>query len=140
MDKEFSVNRNRLAYFIAGCGVVALGLGSRRYAAWLPKFLADYAGDTLWALMVFVGIGFLAPHWSGLRVAVTAWLFSFAVELSQLYHAPWMDGLRHTRIGGLILGFGFLWSDVLCYAAGVGLGFLVEIVIYRQPDDTGSKV
>lgn len=131
------MNRNRLAYFIAGCGVVALGLGSRRYAAWLPKFVADYAGDTLWALMVFVGIGFFAPRWPSLRVALTAWLFSFAVELSQLYQAPWIAGLRHTRIGGLILGFGFLWSDWLCYAIGVGLGWLIETMIYLRRNKAG---
>ena len=120
------VNRNRLSYFIAGCAIVALGLGARRYAAWLPKFVADYAGDTLWALMVFVGIGFFAPQWSSLRVALAALLFSFAVELSQLYHTQWIDGLRHTRIGALVLGYGFLWSDLLCYSAGVTLGWLFE--------------
>ena len=30
-------------------------------------------------------------------------------------------------MGGLILGFGFLWSDLACYALGVGLGVLIEI-------------
>lgn len=106
--------------------VIALGLSSRRYGASLPKFLAEYSGDALWALMVFVGIGFLAPRWSSLRVAGTALLFSYAIELSQLYHAPWIDRIRHYRIGGLILGYGFLWSDVLCYTVGVAFGFLTE--------------
>ena len=53
---------------------------------------------------------------------------SVAVELSQLYHAPWIDSIRHTTIGGLILGFGFLWSDLACYSLGVGLGVLIEII------------
>ncbi len=46
------------------------------------------------------------------------------VELSQLYHAPWIDSIRQTTLGGLILGFGFLWSDLACYALGV----LAEII------------
>ena len=54
--------------------------------------------------------------------------FSVAVELSQLYHAPWIDSIRHTTIGGLILGFGFLWSDLACYALGVVLGVLVDVI------------
>ena len=29
---------------------------------------------------------------------------------------------------GLILGFGFLWSDLACYSLGVGLGVLIEII------------
>lgn len=45
--------------------------------------------------------------------------YSVATELSQLYHAPWIDGLRATRLGGLVLGFGFLWSDLIAHAAGV---------------------
>lgn len=81
--------------------------------------------------MVFVGVGFLAPRWSSLRVAGTALLFSYAIELSQLYHAPWIDGIRHNRIGGLILGFGFLWSDVLCYSVGIAFGFLAELLVYK---------
>ena len=45
-------------------------------------------------------------------------ILSIAVELSQLYHAPWIDSIRQTTLGGLILGFGFLWSDLACYAVG----------------------
>ena len=52
--------------------------------------------------------------------------FSVAIELSQLYHAPWIDSIRQTTLGGLILGFGFLWSDLACYAAGVGVGIILE--------------
>src|SRR5712692_5448165 len=103
------MRRNRLLYFVAGCVIVVLGLAARRYAAALPAFLAAYSGDTLWALMVFTGIGFVAPRWSPLRVAVVALTVSYADEISQLYHAPWIDNLRHTWLGGLVLGYGFLW-------------------------------
>ena len=54
--------------------------------------------------------------------------FSVAVELSQLYHASWIDSIRHTTLGGLILGFDFVWSDLACYALGVGLGVSGEIL------------
>ncbi len=54
--------------------------------------------------------------------------FSVAIELSQLYHASWIDSIRQTTLGGLILGFGFLWSDLACYAVGVVLGVLVDVI------------
>jgi hypothetical protein len=92
----------------------------------LPSFIAEYAGDTLWAVMAFLGIGFVAPRWSSLRVAVVALAVSYAVELSQFHHAPWIDALRATRIGALVLGYGFLWSDIVCYTVGVGLCVVVE--------------
>jgi hypothetical protein len=105
---------------------VALGIGSRRYAEHLPGFVAAYAGDTLWAFVAFLGIGLLLSRASTWAVAVLAMSFSVLIELSQLYHAPWIDSIRHTTVGGLALGYGFLWSDLACYAVGVGLGAIIE--------------
>ena len=48
------------------------------------------------------------------------------VEVSQLYKAPWIDSIRRTTLGGLVLGYDFVWSDLACYAVGVGLGVAVE--------------
>ncbi len=103
-----------------------LGIGSRRYAHALPGFIATYAGDTLWALAAFFGFGVLLPKTSTQTIAILAMTFSVAIEFSQLYHAPWIDSIRQTTLGGLILGFGFLWSDLICYAVGVGLGLAIE--------------
>ncbi len=41
------------------------------------------------------------------------------VEISQLYQDPWINNIRNTLIGHLILGKGFLWSDLLAYTIGV---------------------
>lgn len=32
-------------------------------------------------------------------------------------------------LGGLVLGYDFVWSDLACYAVGVGLGVVVESVL-----------
>jgi hypothetical protein len=105
---------------------VALGLGSRRYAEHLPRFLATYAGDTLWAFVAYMVIGLILPGVSTWWIALVAMLFSALIELSQLYHAPWIDSIRHTTLGGLALGYGFLWGDLACYAAGVVLGVIID--------------
>ena len=125
------MRRNRIVYLLATVVFMALGLASRRYAWFLPDVVADYSGDTLWALMVFLGIGFLWPGLSTRRAALSALAFSYGIELSQLYHAHWIDTLRFTRIGGLILGFAFLWSDVACYTAGILLGCVLEKLVLR---------
>ena len=62
-------------------------------------------------------------------IACLAMAFSVAVEISQLYHAPWIDSIRQTTLGGLILGFGFLWSDLACYAVEVGLGVMIDVAL-----------
>lgn len=118
--------RNPLTWIAMLLLVAALGLGSRRFGRALPGFVAAYAGDTLWALVAFLGLGLVLPRASTGRVALLALASSLAIELSQLYHAPWIDAIRRTTPGALVLGFGFLWSDLACYAAGVGLGCLIE--------------
>ena len=49
--------RPRIAWISLIGFVILLGLGSRRFGAHLPDFLAAYAGDALWALAAFLGLG-----------------------------------------------------------------------------------
>ena len=41
-------------------------------------------------------------------------------------HAPWLEALRRTTLGGLVLGFGFLWTDFVCYATGIWMGVAAD--------------
>jgi hypothetical protein len=109
--------------------VVFSGLASRRFGHHLPGLVSAYAGDTLWATAAFLGLGLLLPKSPTWRIASLATIFSVAVEVGQLYHAPWLDSIRRTTLGGLVLGFDFVWSDLACYAVGVGLGILIELAI-----------
>jgi hypothetical protein len=129
--------RNPMARLPLIALVACLGIGSRRFASSLPGFVASFAGDTLWALAAFLGFGLLLPRASTLRVALLAISFSIVVEVSQLYHAPWIDSIRRTTLGGLALGYGFVWSDLACYAVGVVLGILIEWII-RHPQPPGE--
>ena len=43
----------------------------------------------------------------------------------RMNHARWI-AVRRTTLGGLVLGFGFLWSDLACYTVGIGLGMVLE--------------
>ncbi len=127
-------SRSRLAYALLIVAVIALGLASRAKSLqpFLPLFIGNYAGDTLYAVMIFFGLAFLRPRAATLTLAALALGFCTLIELSQLYHAVWVDNLRHTRIGGLVLGFGFLWSDLVCYAVGVACGVALEFLLRRN--------
>ncbi|MGH7680224.1 MAG: DUF2809 domain-containing protein [Gemmatimonadaceae bacterium] len=116
----------RARYLALLVATIALGLASRRYGELLPGFVATYAGDTLWAAAAYWALAVAAPTARPLTRGIGAAAISLAVELSQLYHAPWIDALRATRPGALLLGYGFLWSDLACYAVGVGLALLLD--------------
>lgn len=107
------------------------GMGSRKLRNDLPPFVAEYAGDTLWALMLFLLVStMLARRSIAIRAAISLGL-AFSVEFSQLYHAPWIDSIRQTTLGGLVLGSGFLGSDLICYSVGIAVGAGLEWVFRR---------
>ena len=126
------MNRNRYIYLLLLVITIAAGLASRHFAGYLPHWINLYLGDTLWALMVFLLFGIFFNKKSTVWVAVAALLFSFGIEISQLYHSSWIDSLRSYPLGGLVLGFGFLWSDLLCYTAGVGFGYMMEKGVFKR--------
>lgn len=112
-----------------GAGLVAvivLGLASRRFPILFPALLGKYPGDALWTVMVFLGWGLLRPRASTLHLATLALATSCLVELSQLYQAPWINALRNTTPGHLVLGAAFSWFDIAAYAVGAVMGALVD--------------
>jgi len=121
--------RSRALYFCLALLVVVLGLASRQYRSELPTFIGTYAGDALWAAMVFLLAATLWPSVHSRVLALGALVFSFGIEVSQLYHAPWLDALRATRVGALVLGQGFLWSDLVCYTVGVGIAAGADLLL-----------
>jgi hypothetical protein len=82
-----SIKRSRIIYGVLILLTIVLGLCSRRYSGDLPNWIGIYAGDVLWALMVFLMVGFLFTEMKSRHVATIAFLFAFIVETSQLYQA-----------------------------------------------------
>ncbi len=128
--------RTRWMYALAAIGVIGLGLASRSEVVGLPWFAAKYSGDALWGLVVFVGFGFLLRWQSTLLVTVSAVGFACSVEFSQLYHPLWLDAIRATRFGGLVLGTPsstFAWGDIAAYLVGIACGIIVELAFIYKP-------
>ncbi|HEY9001830.1 MAG TPA: DUF2809 domain-containing protein [Mucilaginibacter sp.] len=117
----------RLTYFILIIITIIIGLLSRHFT-FIPLFI----GDILWATMVYFIVRFLFIGKKTKFVVLISLLFCFGIEFSQLYKAPWINNLRHTLFGRLVLGDTFLWSDLLCYTVGIGLGILIEKLIMEK--------
>lgn len=120
--------RNRLLYGLMIVIVITLGLLSRKMAYAIPEIINAYLGDALWALMIFIGFGFIFKDMETKKIALMAITFCYLIEISQLYHAPWIDSIRKTTLCGLVLGYGFLWSDLIAYAIGIAVGVILEVI------------
>lgn len=119
---------------------ILLGLGSRWFAEHLPALVAQYAGDVLWASMIFWSGRLFFRDAGTWRLAAGSFAVCVAVELSQLYRVPWINALRSSTMGALVLGQGFLWSDLACYALGVVLAAFIDRRLFpsdRRPGESG---
>ncbi len=129
---KYPTASKRLRYLVPIVITVIAGLCSRIYGVYLPKLLAEYMGDILWASMAYFGICFL---WGSIRIrraALYALVFSYCVEISQLCQAGWINALRRTFIGAMVLGHGFLWSDIVCYTIGVLFAAFIDMALIRK--------
>ncbi len=131
--KPSSPQRQRAGLLVGLLVVIVLGLASRRYPGLFPTALGKYPGDALWALMVFFGWALIRPAASSVRLASAALLTSFLVEFSQLYHAPWIDAVRATTAGHLVLGSTFSFRDLAAYAVGIGAAAVLDGILRAKP-------
>ena len=116
--------------FISLAGIIVLipiGLYSR-HISWLP----DEVGDALWAMMVFCFWRIILVKKGLPFVALISLIHSFLVEFSQLIRWSWLLSFRSTFIGHMMLGQGFLWTDLLAMLIGIVLIYWVFHVIEQR--------
>jgi hypothetical protein len=121
----------KLKNLIICIGLIILGLASRKYQSNFSDTINLYLGDAIWAMMVYFFFRIFAFKTSILKHGFFCLIYCYLTEISQLYHSPLIDSLRNTTIGGLVLGFGFLWSDIISYSIGLIIACLLEFLLKK---------
>lgn len=115
------MDRTRLYYAVLAIICVPIGL----YSKTLPGWIAANLGGAIYVM--FWGFSVLAifPQLSPLKVALWAFAATCAVEFLQLWQPPFLQDIRSTRAGRLVLGNTFSWIDFPYYFLGaVGIVLL----------------
>ena len=124
----------RIIYLLCFVFFTWLALATRSQRQWFHPFIITYGGDTIWAGMFLFFLRMIFLRTALWKLALIAFCLGVADEISQLYHAPWADAVRATTPGRLLFGVGFLWSDMLCYAVGIAMAFIIiSIMELRKP-------
>lgn len=129
----------KLIYLILFIFFTWLAIATRTHSGWFHPFIVKYGGDTIWAGMFLFFLRIFFGRMKLWKLALICFALGVADETLQLYQAPWIQSIRHTRIGGLMLGFGFLWSDIVCYAVGILIAYLMVVVIERVVGERESN-
>jgi hypothetical protein len=121
--------KRRIVYLVLFAFFIWLALATRHHPQWFHPVVVKYGGDTIWAGDFLFFFRAIFPRTNLLKLAIFNYLFGVADEVSQLWHTPWLNAIRHTTIGRLMLGLGFLWSDIVCYAVGTVIAFGLALLI-----------
>ena len=106
--------------------VIASGLVTRRFP--IGNRLWDHrAGEVLYAAMVALVVIVARPSLRPRTVAAIAMALCTALEFFQATGIP----ARSHRLIRFVLGATFAWSDLLCYAVGVGVVALCALASSR---------
>lgn len=120
--------RSRWVCLTGLIATIALGLATRDSSIAWPVFISLHAGDALWSVAMYLGIAWLLPRLSAVLIFVVVLGCSYSVELSQLLDWHWLNSLRETVLGQLLLGTGFQWLDFLRYSIGTLMVFSLDIL------------
>jgi Cu/Ag efflux pump CusA len=101
--------------------------------------LAENLGDVLWAVLVYLLIAFVWRQQRSGWIALAALVISVAVECSQLCHASWIEAIRNTTLGGLVIGWGFAWGDLVAYACGIAGCVILESHFKKNQAEDASQ-
>jgi len=134
------VNRKRATYIVLALVTIAVGLLVHLRAATLGPAVRDVTGDALWAMMVTLWAGALAPAARPAARAAAAYAVCLVIEVSQLYHAPAIDAVRATLVGALVLGSGFDLRDLAAYALGVVSALLLDVGLIVRLQNPGAAI
>ena len=118
-------------YLILIVVAVCLGILSRIYGTILPEDTGNYAGDAMWAFALYYLIALFSLKRSfSFRFFWTCLILALD-ELTQLYHATWIDEIRNTTIGAFVLGNTFDLTDLLSYFVGALLAVVVDYTFVK---------
>ena len=99
-----------------------LGYWLRFYAP-VGEWLRDRSGGAAYVVFWSLAVAVVKPRFSALRVAATIFFVTCGIEFSQAWHPAWLEAIRRTLPGRLILGTTFDWNDFAPYAVGFAIAW-----------------
>jgi hypothetical protein len=104
--------------------VLALGYWLRFYGP-LPSMLQDAAGGAAYVIFWILILAAGKPNIPARRATALVLVGTCALEVLQLWHPAWLEAIRRTLPGRLLLGTTFEWLDFPPYFVGALAGWLL---------------
>jgi hypothetical protein len=117
------MNRVRAVAFASMALCVPVGLATKRYPIEGAEWVQGSVGGALYVTFFCLAALVVWPRARAWVIAAAALGATCGVEVLQLWHPGWLEAIRATRPGGLLLGSTFVWADFPWYFIGAALGW-----------------
>lgn len=97
------------------------------------RIIRPYIGDVLVTLLLCALIRIFITDKIRL-LAVYVFIFSFFVEVGQYFNYVKLLGLSDIKFLSILMGTSFSWIDIICYAVGCLIFFVIEMTLKRSAD------
>ena len=127
-DRDATVRTRRRRLLIAAVLVIAVGLAVHLLGS---GPVADFAGDALYAVMIYLVIAVVFARAASWVVGAAAVVVCTLIELFQLTGLPgvWAEAFWPVR---LVLGAGFDARDLIAYAVGAAAATVCDLILRRR--------
>ena len=99
------------------------------------RFIRPYGGDILVTLLICCVIRVILPQKYRLPIGGGVLAFAILVEVGQYFGLVYLLGLGHIKFFRILIGTGFSWWDMVCYAAGCLVFAGADVAVARLSRD-----
>ncbi|MBP0018546.1 MAG: DUF2809 domain-containing protein [Cyanobacteria bacterium SBLK] len=115
----------RLLAFLSVVAIVPIGISTKFYNGIGVQWVNDYLGDVLyemaWCWFFFIFFPTKKAIW---KIPLSVFIVTCCLEFLQLWHPAWLQAIRATFAGRMLLGTTFVPADFFYYAIGCFLSWL----------------
>ena len=122
-----SVARLRMGYGLAALLLFVIEVLIALFVR--DRFIRPYGGDILVTLLICCVIRVILPQKYRLPIGGGVLAFAILVEVGQYFGLVYLLGLGHIEFFRILIGTGFSWWDMVCYAAGCAVFVAVDALL-----------
>ena len=86
--------------------------------------MRDATGGVAYVVFWILVVALIRPRASAFKVTIAVLTIACILEFLQQWHPAWLEAIRRTFLGRVLLGTTFDWTDFPHYFIGAGLGWV----------------
>lgn len=122
------MKNKRILYLLILCGLLAIEVVIALFVN--DSFIRPYVGDVLVTLLLCCLCRVIVPY-KVRFLPIYVFVFAACVEIGQYFDLVALLGLADNRILSIALGRTFSWADLVCYAVGCVVAFLLDQILLQ---------